>query len=39
VAPIPDLTLNFEVQGTDGDGDTTPTSAFSVFVSEDGSAV
>ena len=39
VAAIPDLTLSFEVQGMDGDGDTTQIETFNVFVSEDGSSV
>jgi hypothetical protein len=36
--PVPNLTLDFAVQGTDGDGDVTTTGVFNVFVSEDGFA-
>jgi hypothetical protein len=38
-APIPDLTLSFEIQGTDGDGDTTQVQEFDVFITDDGSAI
>ena len=34
--PIPPLTLSFEVQGTDGDGDTTQFESFDVFITDDG---
>jgi hypothetical protein len=36
VLPVPDIVLDFAVQGTDGDGDTTELVGFNVFVSEDG---
>ena len=36
--PVPNVKLDFAVQGTDGDGDVTTTGVFNVFVSEDGFA-
>lgn len=34
--PIPDVALEFSVQGTDGDGDTSQVETFNVFISEVG---
>ena len=36
--PIPNVALEFSLQGTDGDGDTTQVEIVGVMISEDGAA-
>ena len=39
VSDVPDVTLAFDVQGYDGDGDATQVESFDVFISEDGGLI